>query len=306
MIKLRKLFTLLFLLPAAAFAQGAVSFQVVKPTDTLTITTPFTLELDITHPQGYKVSLSTVTPEGSAFDIRSAVLTPDASGQKHTALLTVVPYTVGMSTFPALAWTFDDGRGSVSTDTMSPELPLEVKPSADFDPNSEISDIRPPYAPFPYWPFVLAVLIIAAVYAASRWSRRARPSALAARGKDSRTPSQRALDQLDVLEKSDIWYISGPKDFYSALAIIARQYLAGRYGMDAMQMTTSDISRAMKKTGIETIVSARMKSLLSSADMVKFAKVEPEEDRRDDDVKLLRQFIAETEPPAPVIAEGKK
>ena len=99
MIKLRKLFTLLFLLPAAAFAQGAVSFQVVKPTDTLTITTPFTLELDITHPQGYKVSLSTVTPEGSAFDIRSAVLTPDASGQKHTALLTVVPYTVGMPDF---------------------------------------------------------------------------------------------------------------------------------------------------------------------------------------------------------------
>lgn len=94
-------------------------------------------------------------------------------------------------------------------------------------------------------------------------------------------PHVRAIQALDKLKEEKIWQHGREKEFYTKITDILRQYLYDRYGIYAMEMTSGEIlSEIQKKTDVLSVYD-NLKQILSTSDLVKFAKYQPFPDEND-------------------------
>ena len=129
------------------------------------------------------------------------------------------------------------------------------------------------------YPFKLSELIpyVAAIWALAilgilLW-------ALLTRKKKSREEAARkdpphlvALRKLDRLRGNKYWAPDKQKFYYSGITDALREYISARFGIDAMEMTTAEIFKEIKREDIPADMFAEMKTLFETADFVKFAK----------------------------------
>jgi hypothetical protein len=113
-----------------------------------------------------------------------------------------------------------------------------------------------------------------------------------------------ALQSLDALEEKKLWQNGKIKEYYSELTDIIRHYLLEQHGIEAMEMTTSEILDAFDSTGLPKDSRPGLMDILVQADYVKFAKAIPLRKENELSLTLSRQFIIDTKP-APVVAEPK-
>jgi hypothetical protein len=86
-----------------------------------------------------------------------------------------------------------------------------------------------------------------------------------------------AFRELEKLREGQLWQKGEVKLYYSRLTEIIRQYLENRYKVYSLEMTTSETLDALLKTGFRKDESySNLKSVLTGADLVKFAKYKPE------------------------------
>lgn len=65
------------------------------------------------------------------------------------------------------------------------------------------------------------------------------------------------------------------KEYHSELTYILREYLESRYGIQALEQTTSEILEQLREADFDKSHSVNLASLLQTADLVKFAKAQP-------------------------------
>ena len=82
----------------------------------------------------------------------------------------------------------------------------------------------------------------------------------------------RALRQLDRFRGQQYWKPDQQKAFYSGVTDALREYIASRYGVGALEMTTAEIFRDLKESDIPEDLYQEMQTLFERADFVKFAK----------------------------------
>lgn len=89
-----------------------------------------------------------------------------------------------------------------------------------------------------------------------------------------------ALRKLDAFRSNALWVPEKQKDFYTGVTDALREYIARRYGVAAMEMTTAELFSAVKSVGdFPAEMVDELKGLFETADFVKFAKfVAPDED----------------------------
>ncbi len=85
-----------------------------------------------------------------------------------------------------------------------------------------------------------------------------------------------AIEALEKLRNEKLWQNNKHKLYYSGLSDILRTYLAGRFEVGAMEMTTDEIADALREVDIEHKSKMDLLSVLRDADLVKFAKATPE------------------------------
>jgi hypothetical protein len=86
-----------------------------------------------------------------------------------------------------------------------------------------------------------------------------------------------AFRQLEQLKLEKLWEKGDVKYYYTRLSEIARLYLENRYNVFSLELTTIETLAELKKTGIREDDSFRkLKTVLTGADLVKFAKYSPE------------------------------
>jgi hypothetical protein len=74
-----------------------------------------------------------------------------------------------------------------------------------------------------------------------------------------------------------LWQKGEAKKYYTRLTEIIRQYLENRFQVYSLELTTSETLEALVKTGFKKNESYnKLKSVLTGADLVKFAKYKPE------------------------------
>ncbi|KAF0125669.1 MAG: hypothetical protein FD189_1219 [Elusimicrobia bacterium] len=303
---LRALAALLFC-AAAVQAAPTVSFSVSKPAENPVLGEPFRLEFEASWPAGYSLALDTSSlPTGDFGVLEYSFKKRGDNGGVFR--LKAVPFALGVSTFPALAFALSGPGGEYSA--RAPEVPVEIEPFIkEQTPPTEIRDIYPPFAfGVPRWVWWLAALLAAAA-ALLWWYKRRRSGTGNAGGPGEGPPLppyENALRGIDRLLASGTWDEAAPKNFYAELADIYRSYLAGEGGVDAQLMTTADLLKALNKKKLPADLISGSRVFSGKADLVKFARLPASETERDSDIERLRAllgglhgFFAPPPPPPP-------
>ena len=179
-----------------------------------------------------------------------------------------------------------------------PEQPLEVtEPAMDME-NFLPHDIKG-QVKFPYtaWEillyFVLPVLAIAALVTLIVWL--VKRSKRKQEEKEQAEPAHiRALRKLDQYRGDKLWAPEKQKTFYSGVTDALREYIAARYGVGAMEMTTAEIFRDLQGSDVPEDLYQEMKMLFERADFVKFAKFTATDQENATVLPQAIRFVTET------------
>ncbi len=123
------------------------------------------------------------------------------------------------------------------------------------------------------WWIVGGVVLIALIILGILWYRSRRRRI--AEQKMPLAPHLAAIDSLETIRAQKLWQSGKAKEYYTAITDTIRIYLEGRYGVGAMEMTTSEILKALKELHQEPRLVNSMRELFELSDLVKFAKMVP-------------------------------
>lgn len=175
---------------------------------------------------------------------------------------------------------------------------MPISPNSETWAMTDIHDIKPlapvrlPSAmPRPFW-YVLAGLLLAGVLTAV-WLRRRRNPRVSLEGapEHARPPDEVAYEALDTLAAE-----SGLPDkvFYFRLSALLRTYLSGRFGVEALEMTTEELLPAVERLAMEKMLKSGIKSFLRFSDPVKFADMSAPPSQKEADINFVRMLVKET------------
>ena len=88
-------------------------------------------------------------------------------------------------------------------------------------------------------------------------------------------PHELAINKLIELNSLKLCENGCEKEYYTKISEIIREYLANRFGINALEMTTAQIKYAVKQSEGASISKKYIEIVLEMADFVKFAKVRP-------------------------------
>lgn len=150
------------------------------------------------------------------------------------------------------------------------------------DTTTKIFDIIKPYkAPVTFGevlPWLLLVALLGAiVWAIIRYLPRMRKSEAETNVYFPAEPAHViAFRELEKLKSQELWQKGEVKKYYTELTEILRQYLENRFRVYSLELTTAETLDALIKTGFKKDGSYNdLKTVLTGADFVKFAKYSP-------------------------------
>lgn len=109
-------------------------------------------------------------------------------------------------------------------------------------------------------------------------------------------PYQTALQEFERIKNEKIWQKGQPKEYYTELTDTLRTYIKARFGFNALEMTSSEIiDNLLEFQNKEAIADLRL--LFQTADLVKFAKHDPQMNENDANLINAMEFINETKLP---------
>ena len=117
-----------------------------------------------------------------------------------------------------------------------------------------------------------------------------------------------AIRALEALNHRKLWQNGSYKSYYSELTDILRTYIAGRYGIGAMEMTSDEILAAVRVLSEEELpkkATMDLTAILRDADLVKFAKAEPDAEQNENDYTKAYYFVEETKRQETEPSEGE-
>ena len=109
-------------------------------------------------------------------------------------------------------------------------------------------------------------------------------------------PHEIALRDLKRLHSERLWQEGNHKLYYSGLTDILRAYIAGQFGVGALEMTSDEIIEAMRGVEIPQKQKMDLTELLRDADLVKFAKAMPEAEANEAAYTMALNFVEQTMP----------
>lgn len=107
-----------------------------------------------------------------------------------------------------------------------------------------------------------------------------------------------ALERLAQIDQASAAELDGAQRLAATIDAM-REYLGGRYQIDALEMTTPELRLALPALDLKSITPLEIEALLNDADLVKFARIVPPESAAREKSPLVRRIVTETwEPPA--------
>ena len=100
-----------------------------------------------------------------------------------------------------------------------------------------------------------------------------------------------AMQALDVI--GDVRGQDG-KTFYFRLSAILRQYVLGRFGVGAPEMTTEEFLPCIDRLPVARDLSRQLKKLCKAMEPVKFAGEKTMEKQMEEDLFFVRGFVRQT------------
>ena len=164
----------------------------------------------------------------------------------------------------------------------------------------DIHDIRPPMAApvktgeWAGWA-VLSLMIAQLLFAIGYiLAHRPRKSGVKREKRPAEPPHVTAIRELERLQGEKLWQNQRHKLYYTRLTDIVRDYLEGRYTLNAMEMTSDEIIHSLTDISLPERSFEKIRRLLSTADYVKFAKYIPDAQDNEMSWNDAYYFVEET------------
>ncbi|MBR5856926.1 MAG: hypothetical protein IKY70_06615 [Bacteroidales bacterium] len=103
-----------------------------------------------------------------------------------------------------------------------------------------------------------------------------------------------ALRELDKIHSLKLWQNGKEKQFYTGITDTLRSYIEGRYGVSAMEKTSSEIMASLSDASIEERALRELDELFKVADLVKFAKYVPTAGENEEAIPVAVRFVNST------------
>lgn len=109
-------------------------------------------------------------------------------------------------------------------------------------------------------------------------------------------PHQLAMQEIERIKAEKVWQKGHPKEYYTELTDALRMYIKDRFGFNALEMTSSEIIDKLLEIKDRDAI-RDLKELFETADLVKFAKHDPQMNENDANLINAIDFIEETKLP---------
>jgi hypothetical protein len=207
---------------------------------------------------------------------------------------TIAVFDTGLIRIPPMPVVLQNALG---TDTQyTNDIPLMISGVADSLGLAPIKPIiREPAKLSDYLVYVviggvlLLLVILAVIY------RRRRPKKKEIiEIRDEKPPYVIALEELDALEREKLWQQGLIKEYHSRMNHIMRTYLERRYGIPALESTSSEIMGQLRKNDLSEDLLQQVREVMEVEDLIKFAKAEPPIDIHAQYLEFARSLILRT------------
>ncbi len=301
------LFVLAFALMGGLTAQN-IEIEGKVESEDVQVGKPFTLDLSLKVPYGWFVewndfAIDTLFAQLDIIKRSEVERTADADSNVIVKQqLTLMTFDTGQIQVPPVGLTYarsfeDPNRLKAYTDpiklystTIAVDTTLAYKPI-----------VEPVAAPVHFnemFPWMLGVLLLALVVIGIWYWRQHRKPKVDEDGNIVRgpviPPYDKAIDDLKRLREEKIWQSGKVKEYFSSLTDIAREYIEGQFGINAVEMTTDDILLEVKLLHFSQSTFGKLKETMEVADLVKFAKYSASSLESDTSLSNMTEFVNES------------
>ncbi|MBR2865847.1 MAG: hypothetical protein IKC13_06220 [Elusimicrobiaceae bacterium] len=268
---------------------------------------PFDVRFEVSHTPGYLTELDKQSLPRD-FEL-TAVKNQEIAPGKQAYDLTFIPFTLGASSFTAVNFVLKEQNGGQTlASSQSKAKTIEITPVKYFD-DKELRDIRPPYIPPDLKAWILLALVAAGlVYLLRRLfkARQKKQELQIQEEQDHRPADEIALSKIQALLQSGLWEKKEYKIFYIELGDILREYFWRRFGQDVSSDTSAELLRRARQVPQLNKLLMPLRQYLNSSDLVKFAKVTPQDQTMYQDVQTIRSIVHETSAPPPALPQKQE
>ena len=269
---------------------------------------PFTLDLSLKVPYGWFVewndfAIDTLSEQLDIIKRSEVERSADADSNVIVKQqLTLMTFDTGQIQVPAVGLTYaksfdDPDRLKAYTDpinlystTITVDTTMAYKPI--------VEPIAAPVQMKEVFPWILAVLLLALVVSGIWYWRKHRKTKVDADGNIVRgpviPPYDKAVGDLEQLRQQKLWQLGKVKEYFSSLTDIAREYIEGQFGVNAVEMTTDDILEEVKPLHFSQETYNKLKETMEVADLVKFAKYSAANLESENAMNSMTEFVNES------------
>ncbi|MCA9659136.1 MAG: hypothetical protein KC486_12390 [Myxococcales bacterium] len=264
-----------------------------------------TLEVTAAYPTGYRVNLPTGVDFAPLHLVAIEEGEPEASGEgyfRKVFTITLQHFETGDAKVPGFPLTYVGQGGEVETVRVAPRaFTVDSLLANEAEPERKGEDppvsLEYPNRTAELVIYSALIAMIAGFLLALLWRRFAsKPKVVL--GPPPVPAHERALTALAELEGSDLLETGLVQDYYLELTEIAKGYLEGRFGVDALDRTTEEIRRDLirNRERIKPLEPKDVLRFLEGCDLVKFARFDPELDEARAALGEVRTMVEETRP----------
>ena len=102
-----------------------------------------------------------------------------------------------------------------------------------------------------------------------------------------------ALNNLNEIEKKELWQQNKLKEYHSEISEILRKYIESRFNCLALEATTDEIMTSLKNQ-LSDELNIDLRNVFQTADLAKFAKSKPSDKENIDSMVLAKKFVNQT------------
>ena len=272
------------------------------------------LNLVINHKPGVKITGSDLEALSAVKDIEVIeVGTMDTVAKSGEYILEqniiLTSFDSGYYWLPKIPVNFIQSNGEAGQ-AMTRELPLTVNTIEIQSDSVELAPIKPiieePLKFRDALPFLIGLAIIAFLGGLIYYFVRRRKLKEAEPEPEIKRPAHEiAEEKLEALKAAKLWQQGKVKEYQSELTYIVREYLENRFEINALENTTYEIMRQLKShKDIKADWSIKLRKMLETADLVKFAKAEPPIDIHAEVMENAYAFVRQTKKIELPVEEG--
>jgi hypothetical protein len=281
-----------------AHADPSVSLAVNAEPQKITIGDKISYKIRVSHPGSLTLQPFSLSALGDFLvtDVRRKSLEKSAGTLEDEFILTLVTFSTGTVTIPAFALEFLSPQKQPLV-VKTPEVPIRVDSVLDkYKNRGDIQEIKGQIGFINLIPWVIGLLGLAAL-GLILWllhKRKTRQAALGASAPPPRPAEIVAREALAALESRRLIEEGRFKEFYVEFSGILRRYVENRFPIPCMDMTTSEMTRALRGLSLPSADFNNIRETLQDCDLVKFAKFVPSPDEPPRHIKKALNFIENT------------